>query len=258
MPVYGADIDLGMLVVDEVQLARVEWFEDSQNGYLPGHRAQCPSASLDGVRVGHGGNNRLHKKLIKMGKLLSIRFRSRPPYYRKAASADQPQSSRPPNTQAISGMPHIAVFLAFLLWPLLAIAELAPKDAFPPLSLPDQYGEQRAITAETRLVLFAADRPASDVLNGFLKAQPGDLLAQRRAEYVADISSMPALITRLVALPRMRERPYRILLVEEASMVDFLPRQPSAVTVLRLTEGSVDEVLFAESENALAEILGVP
>lgn len=155
-------------------------------------------------------------------------------------------------------MRRFVLFFAFFLSPLFAVAELSPNDVFPKLSLPDQYGEQHAIAADTRFVLFAADRPASDVLNGFLKAQPSDLLSRRRAEYIADISSMPALITRLVALPRMRERPYRILLVEEASTVDFLPRQPSAVTVLRLSEGTVDEVLFADSENALAEILGMP
>lgn len=149
------------------------------------------------------------------------------------------------------------LFAALLVSSAGALAELAPGEPFPELSLPDQHGEVHAIDAETRLVLFAADRPASDLVNGFLKAQLGDFLSTRQAEYIADISTMPGLITRLVALPRMRERPYRILLVDDPVQVEFLPRRPKAVTVLRLTDGRVEETLFATEDAELAAALAV-
>jgi hypothetical protein len=133
--------------------------------------------------------------------------------------------------------------------------ELAPGERFPTLSLPDQHGQVHAIGEVTEIILFAADRPASDLLNGFLKAQVDGFLESRNAEYIADISTMPSIITRLVALPRMRDRPYRIMLVEDPAQTAFLPRQEGAVTIVRLTDLRVESVEFAADTETLAAAL---
>jgi len=134
-------------------------------------------------------------------------------------------------------------------------AELAPGETFPTLSLPDQHGHVNAVDDDTEIILFAADKPASDLLNAFLKAQADGFLPGQRAEYIADISDMPGLITRMIALPRMRERPYRILLVEDPAQTGFLPRRTGAVTIVRLNDRRVESVEFVADPEALAAAL---
>lgn len=134
-------------------------------------------------------------------------------------------------------------------------SELQKGDLFPPTVLQDQHGEETMIPADTMYVLFAADKGASDVINGFLTTQDGDYLAAHHAVYIADISEMPALITRMFALPKMRKRPYQILLTDEESPLDFLPREASAVTVIRMRDQVVEYVRYAKSADELAERL---
>ena len=184
----------------------------------------------------------------------SVRFRSRPPSKR----ASQPRIGYA-TSSTCSGPPtcrlRIGLLISLLLLAVAAVAELGPGDPLPEVSLQDQHGATHVIGTDTRLLLFAADRPASDMINGFLKAQPGDFLSRRQAAYVADISTMPGLITRLVALPRMRERPYRILLVDDPTRVAFLPRRAGAVTLIQLDAGKTGDVRFLRDAEQLAAAL---
>jgi len=152
------------------------------------------------------------------------------------------------------------LLIAFLLLSLLAgtavvAADLQVGDVLPGLSLPDQHGEVMDLGPGTQQVLFAADKVASDLLNDFLQQQPDDFLDRHGAVYVADISSMPAIITRLFALPKMRERPYRIMLAESAEVVSFLPRQPHAVTAIRLRNERVASIDYLSTGAELADSL---
>ena len=146
-----------------------------------------------------------------------------------------------------------ALWLMFCLG--ATAAELVPGEAFPALALPDQHGESMEIGDDTEIVLFAADKPASDLLNGFLKDQVDDFLISRKAAYIADISGMPGLISRMIALPRMRERPYPILLAEDSAQAGFIPSREGAVTVVRLATRRVNAVAFAADRASLTKLL---
>jgi len=62
---------------------------------------------------------------------------------------------------------------------------------------------------------------------------------------VADIQQMPTLIARFLALPRMREYSYPLLLCRKKENCSGLPRRPDQVTVLRLEALSVRSVRYA-------------
>ena len=53
-----------------------------------------------------------------------------------------------------------------------------------------------------------------------------------RLVYVADISGMPALVTRMFALPKMRELPFPIALVREDAHLAQVADIPRALRVL--------------------------
>jgi hypothetical protein len=107
------------------------------------------------------------------------------------------------------------------------------------------------------VVLFAADKAASDLANALLAAQPAGVLDRLQAAYLADISAMPAVITRMFALPALRALPFRVGLARDASLLADVPRQRGAVSVIRLSEGRVDRIDFASDEVQLRSALGL-
>lgn len=132
-------------------------------------------------------------------------------------------------------------------------AELAVGDRLPALKLEDQFGETHAIGEQTRLLLFTADKAAGDMVNETFGPEEGGDLTRDDVAYIADISGMPSLISKLFALPKLRDFPYTVLVVREAETVAFLPRREDAVTVMHLEEGTVRSIGYADSVEELRE-----
>ena len=93
-----------------------------------------------------------------------------------------------------------ALSLALAL-PLGALAApLIAGSSLPPLSLEDQHGKAVSVPAGTRVIVFAADKAASDLANEVLGNEKPGVLERLQAVYVADISGMPSLVTKMFAL----------------------------------------------------------
>lgn len=144
---------------------------------------------------------------------------------------------------------HLAiVFLWLLSAPVLPAAELQVGGVFPGLILQDQHENKATVPSDAGIVVFAADKAGADLVNAYLKDQPAKHLLQRRARFVSDISGMPSMITRMFALPRMREYPYPIYLVRDEGSVSFIPRRKGHVTVMYLQEGKITGISYVSRE----------
>lgn len=142
--------------------------------------------------------------------------------------------------------------------PLGALAApLVAGGSLPPLSLEDQHGKAVSIPAGARIVLFAADKAASDLANEVLGNEKPGTLERLQAVYLADISGMPSLITKMFALPAMRALPFPIGLAREPAVLADLPRQKAAVTVIRLADGKVQGIDHARDAAQLKQLLGL-
>lgn len=148
--------------------------------------------------------------------------------------------------------------LAVALLPAAGAAEseLAVGSALPPLSVNDQFDRPVAVDAGTRLVLFAADKAAGDVATEALKAHP-EVLAQQRLVYLADISGMPAVITRMFALPKMRDLPFPVGLVRDTQLTAALPRKAGMLTLMVLESGTVRGIEYLPDAAAVRSRLGI-
>lgn len=159
--------------------------------------------------------------------------------------------------------PHaLKVCLLMLpMWALLAqAAPLVPGAPTPSITLEDQHGKPVRVDASTQRLLFTAERGVGDMVNKLLAAQPVGVLERQQAVYVADITAMPSLVTRLFALPKMRELPFSMGLVRDAAQgaqVADIPRQPGAATVLRFEDGKLVGILLARNEHQLRAALGL-
>lgn len=150
-----------------------------------------------------------------------------------------------------------ALSLALAL-PLSALATpLAAGSSLPPLSLEDQHGKVVKVSAGARIIVFAADKAASDLANEVLGNEKPGVLLRLQAVYLADISGMPSLVTKMFALPAMRTLPFPIGLAREPAVLADLPRQKAAVTVIRLADGTVQGVDHAKGSAQLKQMLGL-
>jgi len=141
---------------------------------------------------------------------------------------------------------------ALLLIPALVFAEvptLKVGDPVPAFQLNDQHDKPFPLPSDTQLIVFTADKSASEMINGLLKQQAADYMSQRKMVYIADISAMPGFITSMVALPKMRDYAYRIAIGAEKEQTEMLPRAVDSVTVIGVESGKVKSIQqFKETE----------
>jgi hypothetical protein len=168
-------------------------------------------------------------------------------------------------------MPNLPTLLRSRLAPLWIAALLACGGVqagplvygaqLPALTLEDAHGKPVAIGPDVRRVLFAASMAGSDLVTGVLATEPAGVLTRLQGIYVADISRMPALISRLVALPRMRELPFAVALLRDAAAAATLagvPREAGAVTVIHLeADRLVRDIQIVRDAAALRAALGL-
>jgi hypothetical protein len=138
------------------------------------------------------------------------------------------------------------------VWLALLIPIAAPVRAEPyavgatlePLELADQHGQLRRVDATRRALLFTRDMDAGEVLKQALASEGPAQLDGAGAVYVADVSGMPALVLRIFALRKMRERPYPMLLDRDGESSARLPAQPGKVTLLVLDALRIAEIRY--------------
>lgn len=127
--------------------------------------------------------------------------------------------------------------LLVLVLPLGVFAEKVEKgQSFPVYTLEDPHGVTNTLRAETRFVIIASEMPISKSVTAWLTTKAPEFLEQHRAEYVSDVTPMPAIISFLFAKPKMRKYPFRMLLAEDPSFAQTYPSQEGKLALFVLDE----------------------
>ncbi len=122
---------------------------------------------------------------------------------------------------------------------------------WPSISLKDQNDKVRDITPETNLVIFVAEMDPSKIVHEVLQSETEDSLNKKKVIFVSDINKMPSLITRFIALPKMRGYSYPIALVREAGITQDLPREKGKITLFFLQKMKVKKIEYVNDKDEL-------
>jgi predicted transcriptional regulator len=133
--------------------------------------------------------------------------------------------------------------------------QLQPNDTIPRMNLRDQHDDAWTIPADSKLVLFSANRDANALIQAILVTKPSDYLQTKKVVYFSDISKMPGFITRTFALPSMRELPYRLGVVMDAKESAAWPRRDGEITAVYLENQRITRIEFISKSTTLAELL---
>ena len=145
------------------------------------------------------------------------------------------------------------ILIISLIFTSVAVAEtptIKVGDVLAPISLQDQFEKPLNVTPETKVLLFSRDMDGGEIIQAALADTPDD---QRPANlvYVADISGMPSLIARFIAVPKMQDYPFTLGLDREGEITAAFPAEKGQATIIKLNELSIQSIEFAQDANTL-------
>lgn len=124
-------------------------------------------------------------------------------------------------------------------------------------TMPDQFGQAVALNTATRIVVLSAEREVNAFVSDYFSSKGRGFMQHNAVVYLADISAMPAWVTRTFAVPKMRQLNFSVGLANTAALLADLPRKAGHATVIRLNRGVVLSVDYAANGAQLAQKLGV-
>lgn len=136
-----------------------------------------------------------------------------------------------------------------------ATPTLVVGNPLPEINYTNQWEEPSPIPVETTKVLFISDMDASKIIHPILEKEGKGYLESKQAVLVSDIHRMPSLISKFVALPKMKSYPYTLRLVREEKIADPFPRTKGSLTLIQLKAGKITKIQVSNAEAEIRSFL---
>ncbi|MPY25497.1 hypothetical protein FM037_25480 [Shewanella psychropiezotolerans] len=122
--------------------------------------------------------------------------------------------------------------------------------------LQDQFENEVVVSSGTEVLLFSRNMKGGDIIKEALELlKDGNEQGQDHLVYVADISGMPSLIARFVAIPQMKDLPFSMGLDRDGDVTKMLPGEKDKATLIRLDKLKIVDVIIFDSSEALLKAL---
>lgn len=122
----------------------------------------------------------------------------------------------------------------------------------PEIALENQNEEAVKISPETKWLVFVAEKDISKIVTDYLNESKFNLDAAK-VIYVSDISGMPSLITKMVALPKMKKYDFKIALDRTGDATKSWPKESGKATVVQLDQMKVQQVKYLGSKDEVTQ-----
>jgi hypothetical protein len=124
-----------------------------------------------------------------------------------------------------------------------------------PVILNDQFGAIHNIDKMPRTIIMTFEKEPSDVLNEYLSKQPEGYLEKNNAVFIADISGMPAFVSKSFALPKMKEYKYKALLITDENEGAMYPYQEGQITIIKTENNRIKSINFTDKLSQLNKMI---
>ena len=112
-------------------------------------------------------------------------------------------------------------------------------DTFKVYELEDAHRVKHSLKPETRLIIMSFEMDLSKSIHAWLEKKDPNFLQSYKAEYVADITEMPGIITYLFARPKMQKYPFQILLADDENFGPTFPKEEGKFVVFEIDENKI-------------------
>ncbi|MBN2865469.1 MAG: hypothetical protein JXK16_05625 [Thiotrichales bacterium] len=143
------------------------------------------------------------------------------------------------------------ILLALTFFTMSAVAYA--QQTLVPAEFLDQWEKPQALNADTKWVIFTSTKEAGKWVKETLETMQVEDMAAKQWLYVADISGMPSLITKFMAIPKMQDYKFPIALEREGDITQAWPKQEDAVNVYKMDGLTIQKVYALTSEPEVVE-----
>ena len=146
------------------------------------------------------------------------------------------------------------LILSILLSTLVYSSSLKLNDKISNFSLTDQFDRIHTITSDVSTIVITFEKETLNSVNDFLSKKEKDFLERNNAIFIANISCLPNIFTRMFTLPKLRDYKYSILLIYDEKSAKFFEVE-NKITVYSIENGIVKNIRYLNSIFELEEIL---
>ncbi len=144
------------------------------------------------------------------------------------------------------------LFFVLILLPITTSAyTMEVGDRLPTFKIVDQFDKEHVLPADTHTIIFTSSKRASEMIREFLLAQKKDFLKKNKAYYVVDILGMPSFVAKIFAIPKMKDFPFSILLVDEEQTKSF-NRKDEHITLYSIENAKVSSIKYIQTKEELS------
>ena len=122
----------------------------------------------------------------------------------------------------------------------------------------DQWDKPVELTEQTKWLVISQSKESGNIVKEAFESLELKDLKQYKMIYLADISAMPSFVTKLFALPKMRDYAFPMALIREEGELNAMQlpvKEPDSVTVLALDKLNVGETKYFSDSKSLTEFL---
>ena len=145
------------------------------------------------------------------------------------------------------------ILLTIIFSTYIFAASININDNINTFSLPDQFDKKHTINNTTKTIIISFEKGTGKTVSDFLVSKKPNFLQNNQAVFIADISEMPAFVTKYFALPKMRKYKHKILLIYKENDGRFLKKEEVS-TVYKLDNGVVKAISYSSSTEDLEKI----
>ena len=124
----------------------------------------------------------------------------------------------------------------------------------PTLTIKDQFEKDNIVNENIKTIIFAATKTENTTIKEFLQSKDKELLATNKAVYIADITGMPSLVTKFIAMPKMKDYPFSVLLIDEANKGLFAVKE-DMISIISLDNGKITDIKYVKTAEELGQNL---
>lgn len=139
----------------------------------------------------------------------------------------------------------VNVLILVLPW-LLQADMLRVKDTFPAINVQDQFDNKSRIVTSTKQLIIAFSKEQGESIKQFLQANP-TYLNEHNALYWMDTSKVPSFVMSMFMMPKFKEYPYTIGIIEDEKILSLLPKEEGKITILTLDNLTITNIVFKEA-----------
>lgn len=111
------------------------------------------------------------------------------------------------------------------------------------------------IPKDVKLVIVSSQKATGALVNEYLDSQNQDYLQKNRAVFIADINKMPSLVTKMLALPKLRKYKHPIYINYDERFEEVVPSKEDRVTLMYVENSIIKNISYISTKEELKKAI---